>query len=105
MSCYTDRMAQISLSEVQKIARLCRIALTPAEEERMTKELGGILGYVEKLQELDTADTKPTNQVTDAENVGRDDTVLPTPEREVAALLDAVPEKDGRGVKVRAVFS
>lgn len=98
-------MAQISRTDVQKIARLCRIALTPAEEERMTKELGGILGYVEKLQELDTSSVASTNQVTDAANVERGDTVLPASEEEVASLLQAVPERDGRSVKVRAVFS
>lgn len=98
-------MAQISRADVQKIARLCRIALTPAEEERMAKELGSILGYVEKLRELDTTHVPPTNQVTDSANVGRNDIILPATEEEVASLLDAVPERDGRGVKVRAVFS
>ncbi len=104
-ACYTDRMAHISLVEVQKIAQLCRIALTPMEEERMTKELGGILAYIEKLQELDTTDTPSTNQVTESANVERDDIVLPAPDEEVASLLKAVPDRDGRGVKVRAVFS
>ena len=55
--------APITLDEVRVIARLAHLALTPAEEERMTRELGNVLAYVRTLQELDVTGVQPTAHV------------------------------------------
>ena len=39
--------------DVKYVAHLARIALTPDEEKKLAAQLGGILGYIEKLKELD----------------------------------------------------
>jgi aspartyl-tRNA(Asn)/glutamyl-tRNA(Gln) amidotransferase subunit C len=48
---------------VRKVARLARLDLPAEEIGRMTAELSAIVGYVQKLGELDTADVPPTAQV------------------------------------------
>jgi aspartyl-tRNA(Asn)/glutamyl-tRNA(Gln) amidotransferase subunit C len=50
----------ISRSEVEHVARLCRLAFEKEELEKFTQELGKILDYVEKLKELDTAEVEPS---------------------------------------------
>jgi aspartyl-tRNA(Asn)/glutamyl-tRNA(Gln) amidotransferase subunit C len=48
---------------VLKVAKLARLDLAPEEVGRMTAELSAIVGYVQKLGELDTGDVPPTAQV------------------------------------------
>lgn len=45
----------ISRDDVAHIARLARLALSPAETDSLTHDLGEILGYVEKIGALDTS--------------------------------------------------
>lgn len=52
-------MPRIRPEEVREIAVLARLALSDEEVTRMTHDLDAILGYVEALRELDTADTEP----------------------------------------------
>ena len=53
----------LTQADVLKVARLARLELEPEELTRMTAELSAIVGYVQKLSELDTADIPPTAQV------------------------------------------
>jgi len=39
--------------DVEKVSLLARLELTEAELDRMTEQLGAIVGYVESLAELD----------------------------------------------------
>ena len=97
-------MAEITKQQVEHIARLARLELNEAEKENMTKELGQILTYVEKLQEVNTEGIEPTAQVTGLENVFRKDEVgeqLGNP----ADLVAAAPEHERGFVKVKGVFS
>ena len=45
--------------DIKYVANLARIALNPEEEERLGSQLGDILGYVKKLEELDVSDVEP----------------------------------------------
>ncbi|HEY8494527.1 MAG TPA: Asp-tRNA(Asn)/Glu-tRNA(Gln) amidotransferase subunit GatC [Myxococcota bacterium] len=54
-------MARIDRAEVERIAELARLELTPAEAERTAAELAAILGYVEQLAALDTDAVEPTS--------------------------------------------
>jgi aspartyl-tRNA(Asn)/glutamyl-tRNA(Gln) amidotransferase subunit C len=49
----------ITDQDVARIARLARIALSPADSERAQKELNGILSLIEKLQAVDTTGIEP----------------------------------------------
>lgn len=49
----------LSLQEVEHIAELARLQLSPAERDRFQQQLSAILDYVASLQTLDTTDIHP----------------------------------------------
>lgn len=59
--------------DVKKIAQLAALTITPEEETKFEKQLSDILGYVEKLNEVNVEGVEPTSQVTGLENVTRND--------------------------------
>jgi aspartyl-tRNA(Asn)/glutamyl-tRNA(Gln) amidotransferase subunit C len=60
---------------VQHLAQLSSLQLDDTEIESLRGDLENILSYIEQLSELDTSGVEPTYQVTDLENVWRDDIV------------------------------
>ena len=88
--------------EVEHIAKLSRIALTDAELETFTRQLGSILGYVETLKELDVAGVEPLVHPGDVRNVFRDDVRRPSLPNEEA--VGNAPEKEGPFFKVPRVI-
>jgi len=86
---------RITLAEVEHVARLARLDLTPEEKERMRSQLDAILGYVEQLRRVDTAGVEPTAHVLPLANVMRDDEVRRS--YPVEAMLANAPEpQDGQ---------
>ncbi|HOE28222.1 MAG: Asp-tRNA(Asn)/Glu-tRNA(Gln) amidotransferase subunit GatC [Candidatus Aureabacteria bacterium] len=77
----------ISRKDVEYVARLARLRLSEEEKERLTVQLGEIVGYVEKLNELDTADVEPTAHVLPLRNITRPDEVRPCLDRDEALRL------------------
>ena len=63
--------------DVKYIAHLARISLTPAEEEKLGSQLHHILGYIEKLKELDVTGVEPTAHAVPLVDVTRADEILP----------------------------
>jgi aspartyl-tRNA(Asn)/glutamyl-tRNA(Gln) amidotransferase subunit C len=55
--------AVVTEADVLHVARLARLHLTEDEVLRMAAELSAIVGYVQKLSELDTSEIVPTAQV------------------------------------------
>jgi len=84
----------ITKEDVKYIAALARIDVPEDKLEGMTKSLGGIVQYVEKLQELDVADVKPTSHAVPVGNVLRPDIIKPSLTNQ-EALAIAVEAKDG----------
>ncbi|MFZ5802281.1 MAG: Asp-tRNA(Asn)/Glu-tRNA(Gln) amidotransferase subunit GatC [Candidatus Omnitrophota bacterium] len=84
--------------DIEKVAQLARILLAPAEKEKLSKDLDAILGYVEKLQTLDTEKVDPTSHVLDMENVHRPDEARGSNAAEQA--LKHAPQTEGRFFKV-----
>ena len=74
----------IGEDDVRYVAKLARLRLEQADVERMTGELAKILGHIDKMSELDTADVPPTAHVLDVVNVMRPDKVRPGISREEA---------------------
>jgi len=64
--------------DVKYVAHLARIALTPDEEKKLAEQLGGILGYIEKLKELDVTNVEPTAHAVPMINVIRADEIRPS---------------------------
>lgn len=84
---------KITREEVRHVADLARLELSESEEERMTGQMNGILEYMEKLNELDTAGIVPTTHAIQLQNVFRADVVRDSLDREKA--LANAPESDG----------
>jgi len=70
-------MAAVEI-DVKYVAHLARIALTPAEEQKIGAQLGNVLGYIEKLNELDVSGVEPTAHAVPLVNVTRADEVRPS---------------------------
>jgi len=63
----------LSLKEVEHIAELARLELTPEEKDRYRQQLSAILDYAARLQTLDTSGIPPTASVLPARSVLRPD--------------------------------
>jgi len=61
--------------DIRYIAHLARISLSPEEEKKLSAQLGNILGYIEKLKELDVSKVEPTAHAVPMNNVMRADEV------------------------------
>ena len=66
---------KIDVEQVRKVAKLARLELNDAEISEFTGQLGAILEYVEKMNELDTADVEPLAHCLPISNVFRDDEI------------------------------
>jgi aspartyl-tRNA(Asn)/glutamyl-tRNA(Gln) amidotransferase subunit C len=64
--------------DVKYVAHLARLALTPDEERNLGAQLGSILGYIEKLKEVDITGIEPTAHPFPLVNVTRPDVVQPS---------------------------
>lgn len=76
----------ISKEEVAKVAQLARLDLSEQEVLEITGQLDRILGYVAKLNEIDTRDVAPTTHALAIHNAFREDVVRPSlPQQEALA--------------------
>jgi aspartyl-tRNA(Asn)/glutamyl-tRNA(Gln) amidotransferase subunit C len=93
---------KISREEVEYVAHLARIELGPEEAEKFTDQLGQILGYFEKLGELDTSEVEPTRHAIAITNAFREDEVKESYDSDTA--LKNAPDKDGSFFKVPKII-
>lgn len=93
---------KLDLETVRNVAALARLDLTAEETERFARQLGDVLAYAERLQQIDTQDVPPTPYVLPLSNVIREDEPAPglSPEE---ALANA-PDRQGGFFRVRAFF-
>jgi aspartyl-tRNA(Asn)/glutamyl-tRNA(Gln) amidotransferase subunit C len=64
--------------DVNYVAHLARIALTPEEQEKFGAQLSNVLGYIEKLNQIDVSAIEPTAHAVPLVNVFRADEVRPS---------------------------
>ena len=69
---------KIARQEVEHVAVLARLALNEAELDQLTGEMNQLLGYVDKLNELDTDGIIPTAHAVPVENAFREDVIRPS---------------------------
>lgn len=62
---------------IKYVAHLARLKLTPEEEQTLGAQLGNILGYIEKLKEVDVSGVEPTAHAFPMVNVFRADLLRP----------------------------
>jgi aspartyl-tRNA(Asn)/glutamyl-tRNA(Gln) amidotransferase subunit C len=83
---------KISKDTVQHVAELARLEFKEEELEKFTEQLGNILQYIEKLNELDTANVEPTFHVLGLSTPLREDVVKPWLSSEEA--LENAPHRE-----------
>ena len=100
----SSAMAQekISLEQVRHVARLARLELTPEEERRLQIDMSEMLGYVDKLNELETDMVEPTAQVGESGTPVREDVVTNHPAAD--AMLANAPAREGFFFKVPKII-
>ena len=96
-------MVEVSKEEVIRLADMSGVALEDQEASELREDLAKILEYVEQLDELDVDGVEPTYQVTDLENVWREDVVADSPANR-EALLNLAPENRDNSIKVPKVL-
>jgi aspartyl-tRNA(Asn)/glutamyl-tRNA(Gln) amidotransferase subunit C len=97
----------ITKKDVEHVARLARLSLSEEEKERYTAQLAQILGYVEKLSQLNTDHISPTSHVLPLSNVWREDKMEPSTSETLGSPEDIVsnaPEREGTLFKVKKVI-
>ena len=92
----------VSLEDVRHLAELSQIRLNKTELTSLAGDIDRIVGYIDQLDELDTAGVEPTFQLTGLENVWRTDEVKPQLERQ--ELLQLAPDSEDGQVKVPKVL-
>ena len=107
----------LSEDEIQKLASLARLEIEPSFKPVITTHVNSIIGYVARLNEIDTSGVEALSHVQGATNVLREDiarpphsTPAPVPLGETAvppqemlepdALMQNVPDHSGRFIKV-----
>ena len=88
--------------KVEDVAKLARIGLESSEEQKLSKDLENIIGYMEKLNELDTAKVEPTSHALMLENVFRKDEARPQNVKE--EVLKHAPHREKDFFKVPKVI-
>ena len=101
---------KVTVEDVERVAELAHLELTPDETPRMLHDLNAILDHVAELNELDTSGVAPLAQVSElhselgdaAAGELRTDLTLPSLDR--AVVLAQAPETDGVFFKVPKVI-
>ncbi len=93
---------KITLEDVEKVAKLARLEVSPAEKDAFAKHLSQILTHVETLNRYDTEGIEPTATVLGQANVFRDDVVRPS--LAVEQALANAPEREVDGFAVPRII-
>lgn len=97
----------ITEKDVQRVAALARINLAEKEGKKFQKDLSSVLGYIEKLNEVDTARVNPLYQTTGLVNATRPDEyrkdfVMDETLNEL--LIGQAPHTQNRFINVKSVL-
>lgn len=92
----------ISDETIEYVGILAKLDLSEAEKENAKKDMGRMLDYIDKLNELDTTGVEPMSHVFPVQNVFREDVVTNGDQRD-AVLKNAPEEYDGAFVVPRTI--
>lgn len=93
---------KVDKNTVEKIAHLSRLYFNKKDEVKMLKSLNDIIGWVDKLSEVDTENITPLTHMTEEVNVMRED-ANPTNLNREDGLKNA-PQQNGEYFKVPRVL-
>lgn len=99
--------SQVTKEEVERVAELAHLNLTPEETGSMVHDLNAILHYVAQLDQLDTTSVEPLAQISELNSAAearplRDDLLKPSLDR--AEVMSQSPDSNGSFFKVPKVI-
>lgn len=97
-------MSEITREEILHLGNLARIRLRDDEVEKLRGELSAILEYVGSIDEV-VKEGALSKKVGPVSNVFREDAVTCEPGSYTEAILAAMPERDGRYLKVKKILN
>ena len=97
-----NKINKISEEEVKHIAKLANLSLEEKEIGKLQKQLSETIGYIKVLDELDTENVEPTNQVSQLINISRQDEIKSSLSQE-EALANGSSSSKGY-FKVKAIL-
>ena len=93
---------KITLDEVERVAKLARMRLSPDEAKEMQAQLDSILGYIAELDALDVSEVEPTFHSIPMDAPLRADIPVPCVDR--AEVLAEAPQSEAGGFAVPLVL-
>lgn len=92
----------ISDETIEYVGVLAKLELSDKEREAAKKDMGRMLDYIDKLNELDTSGVEPLSHVFPVRNVFREDVVTNGDESE--RILENAPEQQDNMFVVPKAF-
>ena len=93
---------KISRAQVRNVAKLSRLELTESEVKEFSGQLSAILGYMEKMNKLDTDNVEPLAHCLPISNCFREDAIRESLGTE--KTLANAPQRDGDFFKVPKII-
>lgn len=90
----TNSTTTLTESDVKHIAKLANLSVDENEIEKFKQQLSAVLDYIGIINEVDTSKVEATTQVTNLENIFRQDSPIPSLSQE-KALLNAPKKHKG----------
>lgn len=95
----------ISKKEVIHITKLARLGLSAKEIDKMQTELSSVLDYFNLLKGIDVSGVEPTlGSLSESGAFGREDKAKKKSSEDTRKLIEAVPEKEERYIKVKEIL-
>lgn len=98
----TGGQAKVGEIDIDYVAKLANLPLTPKERSTFSKQLQEVLGYISKLQEADTKNIDPIGHITGLANITKDDATISSISQEEA--LANAPKTYNGFFEVEAIF-
>lgn len=96
---------ELGKKEIEHIAKLARLGLNEKEKEKYSKELSGILDYMNKLNEIKVENVETTAQVTGLLNVFRNDgNPHDVDADKIKKMIGQSPEREDNFVKTKSIL-
>lgn len=100
----THSSSHLTREQILHIAKLANIKLTEQEVEKFQKQLSSVIGYIDKLKEINTDTVDAISQVTGLTNVTAEDGMVNKRKlTQEQALKNARSKKNGF-IRVDAIF-
>jgi aspartyl-tRNA(Asn)/glutamyl-tRNA(Gln) amidotransferase subunit C len=94
----------LSKEKIEHLAKLARLKLSPEQTKKYQRQLGEILNYIKQLKKIKTDNIEVCSGGGDLKSVFRTDKSESKRPDENKKILEQVPEKQNRLIKVKKVL-